>query len=41
MWFSGNQLPPIIANSSETDLRKKVSLKQTQKRPQKRQEASS
>ena len=31
MGFSGNQLPPSMANSNETDLKKNVSLKQKQK----------
>ena len=33
MQFSGNQLPPYIANSGETDLKKKGSIKQKQKIP--------
>ena len=27
MWFSGNMLQPSMANSDETDLKKKESLK--------------
>ena len=30
MWFSGNELPPSTAYSSETDLMKDASLKQKQ-----------
>ena len=30
-WFSENQLPPSMANSNETDLKKKASLKQTKR----------
>lgn len=30
-WFSGNQRPPPMANSSEIDLKKKASLKQSRK----------
>ena len=26
-WLSGNQAPPFLANTSETDLKKKASLK--------------
>ena len=33
-WFSENQLPPSMVNSSETDLKKKASLNQNQKSPQ-------
>ena len=30
VWFSRNQFPPSMANRSETDLKKKASLKQKQ-----------
>ena len=33
-WFSRYQLPPSMANSSDTDLKKEASLKQNQKSPQ-------
>ena len=32
-WFSGNQLPPFMINSSETNLKKKELLRQNQKIP--------
>ena len=34
MWFSGNQVPPSMANSNETDMQKKSSLKYKQINPQ-------
>ena len=34
MWFSGIQLIPSMTDSSKTDLKKKSSLNQRQKRPQ-------
>ena len=34
MWFNGNKLQPSMANSSETNLKSKVSLKQKQSSPQ-------
>ena len=31
MWFSGNMLQPSMANSDETDLKKKESLKKNKR----------
>ena len=33
MWFIGDRLPPSMENSSETDLKKKGSLKHKRKSP--------